>query len=239
MYWHVCLCICVIMCAWLGLFWFMYYMYHVCICMYLNVYAHIHMYMCVCLDRKGWHDLLPAWGSLGCFHDNVWLEPGSWLVVGITPVFDKKNATRTKFLTEDEPNGAARWRIETTYQDEMKHSYAEYQNPSVGPWSLAPNAHFAESPLLRPATGWHLLLQQRSVVQAVSLSQRSCMSQIWAEFPPSIRTCRRPRWIVQLTDCWIVRQVFTCGSNLNFKTGPNDIFRILRIHTVVDPSLKF
>ena len=28
--------------------------------------------------------------SLGCFHHDVRSEPGSWLVVGMIPVFDKK-----------------------------------------------------------------------------------------------------------------------------------------------------
>jgi hypothetical protein len=28
--------------------------------------------------------------SLGCFHDDVRAEAGSWLVVGMIPVFDKK-----------------------------------------------------------------------------------------------------------------------------------------------------
>jgi hypothetical protein len=43
--------------------------------------------------------------SLGCIHDEVWSEPGSWLVVGMIPVFDKKKAIRTKLRTEDGPMG--------------------------------------------------------------------------------------------------------------------------------------
>ena len=42
--------------------------------------------------------------SLGCFHDDVRAEPGSWMVVGMIPVFDKKKATRGKGPTEDGPN---------------------------------------------------------------------------------------------------------------------------------------
>jgi len=52
--------------------------------------------------------------SLGCIDDNVHSEPGSWIVVGMIPIFDKKKATRPKLCTEDGPNGAARRRIEIT-----------------------------------------------------------------------------------------------------------------------------
>ena len=54
--------------------------------------------------------------SLGCIHDDVRSEPGSWIVVGMIPIFDKKTATRPKLRTEDGPNGAARRRIEITHQ---------------------------------------------------------------------------------------------------------------------------
>ena len=50
--------------------------------------------------------------SLGCFHDDVRAEPGSWMVVGMIPVFDKKKATRGKGPTEDGPNGPATRRAE-------------------------------------------------------------------------------------------------------------------------------
>ncbi len=43
--------------------------------------------------------------SLGCVHDDVRAEPGSWMVVGMIPVFDKKKATRGKGPT------AARYRV--------------------------------------------------------------------------------------------------------------------------------
>ena len=53
--------------------------------------------------------------SLGCIHDEVRSEPGSWIVVGMIPIFDKKKATRTKLRTEDGPQGAARRRIEIAH----------------------------------------------------------------------------------------------------------------------------
>ena len=53
--------------------------------------------------------------SLGCVHDDVRSEPGSWIVVGMIPIFDKKKATRPKLRSEDGPNGAARRRIEITH----------------------------------------------------------------------------------------------------------------------------
>jgi hypothetical protein len=52
--------------------------------------------------------------SLGCIHDDVRSEPGSWIVVGMIPIFEKKKATRPKLRTEDGPNGAARRRTEIT-----------------------------------------------------------------------------------------------------------------------------
>ena len=48
--------------------------------------------------------------SLGCFHDDVRAEPGSWLVVGMIPVFDKKKALRAG-RPYDGPAGAPRRRI--------------------------------------------------------------------------------------------------------------------------------
>ena len=54
--------------------------------------------------------------SLGCIDDDVRSEPGSWIVVGMIPIFDKKKATRPKLRTEDGPNGAARRRIEIHHQ---------------------------------------------------------------------------------------------------------------------------
>jgi hypothetical protein len=42
--------------------------------------------------------------SLGCIYDDVRSEPGSWIVVGMILIFDKKKATRPKLRTEDGPN---------------------------------------------------------------------------------------------------------------------------------------
>ncbi len=53
---------------------------------------------------------------LGCIHDDVRTEPGSWIVVGIIPIFDKRKAIRTKLNTEDSQQGAARLRISITRQ---------------------------------------------------------------------------------------------------------------------------
>ena len=76
--------------------------------MYMDVYTCIYVYM------YGLQDLLPV--SLGCIHDDVRAEPGSWLVVGMIPVFDKKKTIRTKLRTEDGQNGASRRRIQITHK---------------------------------------------------------------------------------------------------------------------------
>jgi hypothetical protein len=65
--------------------------------MYVHVYHSMCMYLNVC------HCMLAV--SLGCVHDDVRAEPGSWMVVGMIPVFDKKKATRGKGPT------AARYRV--------------------------------------------------------------------------------------------------------------------------------
>ena len=55
--------------------------------------------------------------SLGCFHDDVRPEPGSWLVVGMIPVFDKKKSMRgPDKRPKTGPNGAPRRRITLTHQ---------------------------------------------------------------------------------------------------------------------------
>ena len=53
--------------------------------------------------------------SLGCLHDDVCTEPGSWLVVGMIPVFDRKKAERAGRPTLG-PNGALRRSINLTHQ---------------------------------------------------------------------------------------------------------------------------
>ncbi len=53
--------------------------------------------------------------SLGWFHDYARAEPGSWPVMGMIPVFDKKKAVRAG-RPEDGPKSAARRRIFVTHQ---------------------------------------------------------------------------------------------------------------------------
>ena len=55
--------------------------------------------------------------SLGCFHDDVRAEPGSWIVVGMIPIFNKRKATRGPLKRPAlGPNSAARRRISLTHQ---------------------------------------------------------------------------------------------------------------------------
>jgi hypothetical protein len=81
---------------------------HVCSCMWLYIYklaiksAKYEMsYVYVCASISLYLDASCCMScdsclafffavSLGCFHDDVRSEPGSWLVVGMIPVFDKK-----------------------------------------------------------------------------------------------------------------------------------------------------
>ena len=86
---------------------------YACICMY------VHVYVCICMYMQVYECILVYWYlycytslkgpcfavSLGCIHDEVRSEPGSWLVVGMIPVFDKKKAIQTKLRTEDGPMG--------------------------------------------------------------------------------------------------------------------------------------
>ena len=53
--------------------------------------------------------------SLGCFCDNVRSEPGSWIVVGMIPVFDKQKAKRAH-RPEDGPNSCSARRIALFHQ---------------------------------------------------------------------------------------------------------------------------
>ncbi len=78
-------------------------------CLYVVVYACILIiYACiityVCLIT-----LIAV--SLGCIHDDVRVEPGSWLVVGMIPVFDGKKAKRTGNRTDTGATGAPRRRM--------------------------------------------------------------------------------------------------------------------------------
>ena len=53
--------------------------------------------------------------SLGCLHDDVRAEPGSWLVVGMIPVFDKRKAERAG-RPRHGPHGTAHRRIALMHQ---------------------------------------------------------------------------------------------------------------------------
>ena len=63
------------------------------------------MIVCVCIAV-----------SLGCLHDDVRAEPGSWLVVGMIPVFDKRKALQTGNRTDTGANGAPRRRVSLHHQ---------------------------------------------------------------------------------------------------------------------------
>ena len=54
--------------------------------------------------------------SLGCLHDDVRAEPGSWLVVGMIPVFDKQKAMQTGNQTDTGATGAPRRRVSLHHQ---------------------------------------------------------------------------------------------------------------------------
>ncbi len=144
--------------------------------------------------------------SLGCIHDDVQAEPGSWLVVGMIPVFDKKKAIRTKLWTEDGPNGAAHRRIETTHQC-MKALSEEWntltQNTKVlqwadGPWRQSlPGS--ARSVYCSVPSSWTsqrqtpIVATQHSSASCVTVPRTvtGCMSML--SFPPSTRTHWRQR----------------------------------------------
>ncbi len=62
-------------------------------CLYVVVYAcMLIIYACI-ITYVCQITLIAV--SLGCIHDDVREEPGSWLVVGMIPVFDGKKAKRT------------------------------------------------------------------------------------------------------------------------------------------------
>ncbi len=62
------------------------------------------------------HNLrVPFSVSRGWFHADARAEPGSWLVMGMIPVFDKKKAVRAG-RPEDGPKSAAYRRICVTHQ---------------------------------------------------------------------------------------------------------------------------
>ena len=81
-------------------------------CMYMHVFACILAVSC-CMPCLTFFFAV----SLGCFHDDVRSEPGSWLVVGMIPVFDKMKSMRGPHKRpQNGPNGAPRRRIDLTHQ---------------------------------------------------------------------------------------------------------------------------
>jgi hypothetical protein len=81
-------------------------------CMYMHVFACILAVSC-CMPCLTFFFAV----SLGCFHDDVRSEPGSWLVVGMIPVFDKLKSMRGPHKRpKTGPNGAPRRRIDLTHQ---------------------------------------------------------------------------------------------------------------------------
>ena len=108
-------------------------------CMYLNV--------CHCMLAV----------SLGCVHDDVRAEPGSWMVVGMIPVFDKKKATRGKGPTEDGPNGPATRRAE--------------DGPNGAARRRISLTHQCLSALLE---GWNALTEHNKIIQWADEGHASC-----------------------------------------------------------------
>jgi hypothetical protein len=109
MYMHVCACIV----GWQREKWLS---MNVHMCMYQSVYVYICTYLyCVCLFYQDCESEFNFAVSLGCFHDNVRAEPGSWLVVDMIPVFDKKKAGRAG-RPQYGPHGTARRRIGLMHQ---------------------------------------------------------------------------------------------------------------------------
>ncbi len=53
--------------------------------------------------------------SLGCLHDDVRAEPGSWLVVGMVPIFDKRKSARAG-RSQTGPESVSRRRIALMHQ---------------------------------------------------------------------------------------------------------------------------
>jgi hypothetical protein len=80
--------------------------------MYMHVFACIWAVSC-CMQCLTFLSAV----SLGCIHDDVRSEPGSWLVVGMIPVFDKKKSMRGPDKRPKlGPDGAPRRRIDLTHQ---------------------------------------------------------------------------------------------------------------------------
>ena len=90
--------------------------------MYLSVSAmYMHVLHCIILyvEHMMHHavSLIFTFAvSLGCFHEDVRAEPGSWIVVGMIPIFDKKKAMRGGKRPNIGPHGAPRRRIALMHQ---------------------------------------------------------------------------------------------------------------------------
>ncbi len=61
-------------------------------CLYMCILVHIYIVFACFVKTVTLNTTFAV--SLGCFQDDVRAEPGSWLVVGMIPVFDKKKAAR-------------------------------------------------------------------------------------------------------------------------------------------------
>ena len=125
MYWYVCTRIG--MYSWDRSFFSKYK--NVCIGWYTHVFARIvllvigiclywyvmctYMLVSVCIDDI-WHTLSSA-VSLGCIYDETRSEPGSWLVVGMIPVFRDNVALRAGRPRQG-PDGCSRRKIHLLHQ---------------------------------------------------------------------------------------------------------------------------
>jgi hypothetical protein len=102
----------------------------VCISLYMCVFVHIYIVFACFIKTVSLNTTFAV--SLGCFHDDVRAEPGSWLVVGMIPVFDKKKAARAGRPTYG-PYGTARRRIGLMHQSRCLSALLEGWNVlSVG-----------------------------------------------------------------------------------------------------------
>ena len=95
---------------------------YMCVYMYvfvsIYVYIQLYGYVCACILVYAISNPCLTCSlavSLACLHDDVRAEPGSWLVVGMIPIFDRKKAERAG-RPDRGPNGAPRRRIHLTHQ---------------------------------------------------------------------------------------------------------------------------
>jgi hypothetical protein len=81
--------------------------------LYMHVFVNIYIVFAYIMNSVSLKTTLAV--SLGCLHDDVRAEPGSWLVVGMIPVFDKRKAQRAGRPLHG-PHGTARRRIALMHQ---------------------------------------------------------------------------------------------------------------------------